>query len=144
MKVLVCDSSILIEFSKRELLDKMFHLEFQFAVPDLLFHEEPRTWPQATPPNRGTTTPDAVLSWRSPQWQLRRPLGRNGRLLQSGCRDSGQRVQLSAWTVLLGSNHGVFPRAVQEPLLFKSSQGPVERPVSGEQAGALLVLNLLG
>ena len=40
MKVLVSDSSILIEFSKRELLDKMFELEFQFAVPDLLFHEE--------------------------------------------------------------------------------------------------------
>ena len=40
MKVLVSDSSILIEFSKRELLDKMFHLEFHFAVPDLLFHEE--------------------------------------------------------------------------------------------------------
>ena len=40
MKVLVSDSSILIEFSKRELLDKMFGLEFQFAVPDLLFHEE--------------------------------------------------------------------------------------------------------
>ena len=40
MKVLVSDSSILIEFSKRELLDRMFHLEFQFAVPGLLFHEE--------------------------------------------------------------------------------------------------------
>ena len=40
MKVLVSDSSILIEFSKRELLEKVFHLEFQFAVPDLLFHEE--------------------------------------------------------------------------------------------------------
>ncbi len=40
MKVLVSDSSVLIEFSKRELLDKMFALEFQFAVPDLLFHEE--------------------------------------------------------------------------------------------------------
>ena len=40
MKVLVSDSSILIEFSKRELLDKMFRLEFEFAVPDLLFHEE--------------------------------------------------------------------------------------------------------
>ena len=40
MKVLVSDSSILIEFSKRELLDKMFDLEFEFAVPDLLFHEE--------------------------------------------------------------------------------------------------------
>lgn len=40
MKILVSDSSILIEFSKRELLDKMFHLEFQFVVPDLLYHEE--------------------------------------------------------------------------------------------------------
>lgn len=40
MKVLVSDSSILIEFSKRELLDKMFQLEFQFAVPDLLSYEE--------------------------------------------------------------------------------------------------------
>ena len=40
MKVLVSDSSILIEFSKRELLDRMFQLEFEFAVPDLLFHEE--------------------------------------------------------------------------------------------------------
>ena len=40
MKVLVSDSSVLIEFSKRELLGKMFDLKFQFAVPDLLFHEE--------------------------------------------------------------------------------------------------------
>ena len=40
MKVLVSDSSILIEFSKRQLLDRMFELEFQFAVPDLLFYEE--------------------------------------------------------------------------------------------------------
>ena len=40
MKVLVIDSSILIEFSKRRLLDKMFQLEFEFAVPDLLFREE--------------------------------------------------------------------------------------------------------
>ena len=40
MKVLVSDSSILIELSKRELLDKMFQLAFEFAVPDLLFHEE--------------------------------------------------------------------------------------------------------
>lgn len=40
MKVLVSDSSILIEFSKRGLLDRMFQLEFEFAVPDLLFHEE--------------------------------------------------------------------------------------------------------
>ena len=40
MKVLVSDSSILIEFAKRDLLDKMFDLEFEFAVPDILFHEE--------------------------------------------------------------------------------------------------------
>ena len=40
MKVLVSDSSILIEFSKRDLLDKMFQLDFEVAVPDLLFHEE--------------------------------------------------------------------------------------------------------
>ena len=40
MKVLVIDSSILIEFSKRRLLGRMFQLEFEFAVPDLLFHEE--------------------------------------------------------------------------------------------------------
>ncbi len=37
MKVLVSDSSILIEFSKRGLLGRMFQLEFEFAVPDLLF-----------------------------------------------------------------------------------------------------------
>ena len=40
MRVLVSDSSILIEFSKREILEKMFELDSQFAVPDLLFHEE--------------------------------------------------------------------------------------------------------
>ena len=40
MKVLVSDSSILIEFAKRDLLGKMFALNFEFAVPDLLFHEE--------------------------------------------------------------------------------------------------------
>ena len=40
MKVLVSDSSILIEFAKRELLDKMFALDSEFAVPDLLFYEE--------------------------------------------------------------------------------------------------------
>ena len=40
MKVLVSDSSVLIEPSKHDLLEKMFELDFQFAVPDLLFHEE--------------------------------------------------------------------------------------------------------
>ncbi len=34
------DSSVLIEFSKRRLLDKIFELAVEFAVPDLLFHEE--------------------------------------------------------------------------------------------------------
>ena len=40
MQILVSDSSVLIEFSKRNLLDRMFELSFQFAVPDLLFNEE--------------------------------------------------------------------------------------------------------
>ena len=40
MNILVSDSSVLIEFSKRRLLDRMFELHFQFAVPDLLFEEE--------------------------------------------------------------------------------------------------------
>ena len=40
MLVLVSDSSVLIEFAKRELLDKMFDLPFEFAVPDLLFDQE--------------------------------------------------------------------------------------------------------
>ena len=40
MHVLVSDSSVPIEFSKRNLLDRMFELSFQFAVPDLLFNEE--------------------------------------------------------------------------------------------------------
>ena len=40
MKILVSDSSVLIELSKRELLDRMFDLHLKFAVPDLLFEEE--------------------------------------------------------------------------------------------------------
>ena len=40
MQVLVSDSSVLIELSKRDLLDRMFRLRFPFAVPDLLFNEE--------------------------------------------------------------------------------------------------------
>ena len=40
MTILVSDSSVLIELSKRVLLDGMFELQFQFAVPDLLFEEE--------------------------------------------------------------------------------------------------------
>ena len=40
MKVLVSDNSILNGFSRRDLLDKMFRLDLQFAVADLRFHEE--------------------------------------------------------------------------------------------------------
>ena len=40
MQVLVSDSSVLIEFSKRGLLDRIFGLRFQFVVPDILFEEE--------------------------------------------------------------------------------------------------------
>lgn len=40
MRVLVSDSSVLIEFAKRELLDRMFKLPFEFSVPDLLFDQE--------------------------------------------------------------------------------------------------------
>ena len=40
MQVLVSDSSVLIELSKRELLDRIFELQVQFTVPDLLFEEE--------------------------------------------------------------------------------------------------------
>lgn len=40
MQILVSDSSVLIEFSKRNLLAKIFQLRFQFAVLDLLFNEE--------------------------------------------------------------------------------------------------------
>lgn len=40
MHVLVSDSSVLIELSKRGLLHKIFELRFQFSVPDLLFHQE--------------------------------------------------------------------------------------------------------
>ena len=36
MQVLVSDSSVLIELSKRDLFDRMFQLRFPFAVPDLL------------------------------------------------------------------------------------------------------------
>jgi len=40
VRVLVSDSSVLIEFSKRGLLEEMFRLSFEFVVPDLLFEEE--------------------------------------------------------------------------------------------------------
>ena len=40
MRTFVCDSSVLIELAKRHLLDRLFALEFVFAVPDSLFYEE--------------------------------------------------------------------------------------------------------
>ena len=40
VQILVSDSSVLIELSRRELLDRIFQLPFGFIVPDLLFEEE--------------------------------------------------------------------------------------------------------
>lgn len=40
MRVLVSDSSVLLEMAKRGLLPAMFQLPFEFVVPDLLFEEE--------------------------------------------------------------------------------------------------------
>ena len=40
MRILVSDSSILLEMAKRGLLEAMFRLPFEFAVPDVLFEEE--------------------------------------------------------------------------------------------------------
>ena len=40
MRVLVSDASILIELAKRSLLDALFKLPFEFAVPDALYENE--------------------------------------------------------------------------------------------------------
>ncbi len=40
MRVLVSDSSVLLEMAKRGLVPAMFCLPFEFVVPDLLFEEE--------------------------------------------------------------------------------------------------------
>ena len=40
VQILVSDSSVLIELSRRELLDRIFQLPCGFIVPDLLFEEE--------------------------------------------------------------------------------------------------------
>lgn len=40
MRVLVSDSSILIELSKWSLLEAIFRLPFEFAIPDALYAEE--------------------------------------------------------------------------------------------------------
>lgn len=40
MRVLVSDASILIELAKWSLLEALFQLPFEFAVPDALFEDE--------------------------------------------------------------------------------------------------------
>ena len=72
MKVLVSDSSIQIEFSRRDLLDKMFKLDLQFAVPDLLFHKELK--------NHGSCSRKDLLAlalgwnhWISKSWNWQSP-----------------------------------------------------------------------
>ena len=43
MKVLVSDTSILIDLERGSLLEICFRLPFQFAVPDLLYERELKT-----------------------------------------------------------------------------------------------------
>jgi hypothetical protein len=40
VSVLVSDSSVLIDLERAQLLDEMFRLPFEFAVPDLLYERE--------------------------------------------------------------------------------------------------------
>lgn len=40
MRVLVSDTSVLIDLERARLLEEMFRLPFQFAVPDLLYQRE--------------------------------------------------------------------------------------------------------
>ena len=40
MAVLVSDTSVIIDLERGALLDDLFRLPFEFAVPDLLFHRE--------------------------------------------------------------------------------------------------------
>lgn len=40
MAVLVSDTSVIIDLERGTLLDDLFRLPFEFAVPDLLFHRE--------------------------------------------------------------------------------------------------------
>lgn len=40
LPVLVSDTSVIIDLERGALLDDMFRLPFEFAVPDLLFHRE--------------------------------------------------------------------------------------------------------
>jgi hypothetical protein len=40
MKVLVSDTSVLVDLERGNLLDACFHLPYEFAVPDLLYNKE--------------------------------------------------------------------------------------------------------
>jgi hypothetical protein len=40
VRVLVSDTSVIIDLERGELLESVFQLNYQFAVPDLLFEEE--------------------------------------------------------------------------------------------------------
>jgi len=39
-KLLISDTNILIDMTAGGILEKIFLLEYEFAVPDVLFHEE--------------------------------------------------------------------------------------------------------
>lgn len=40
MTVLVSDTSVLIDLERGDLLDAIFSLEYEFAVPDVLYRQE--------------------------------------------------------------------------------------------------------
>jgi hypothetical protein len=40
MKILVSDTSVLVDLERGNLLDACFHLPYEFAVPDLLYNKE--------------------------------------------------------------------------------------------------------
>lgn len=40
MKILVSDTSVLLDLERGDLLDACFHLPYEFAVPDLLYNKE--------------------------------------------------------------------------------------------------------
>ena len=44
MTVLVCDTSVLIDLKRGALLEISFRLQFEFAVPDLLYERELKTY----------------------------------------------------------------------------------------------------
>lgn len=44
MKVLVSDTSVLIDLDRAGLIERIFSLPYEFAVPDLLFQSELQAW----------------------------------------------------------------------------------------------------